>query len=213
MSDALPAVHEQFQAPGQQLEADRLGLWVFLASEAMLFGAVFFALTVYHLIHPAAMHAATSRLDLVTGVIGTAVLLTSSTTMALAVKAAREGRRTEALIVLVGTVLLGLAFEAIKVHDWFDEYDQGLYPPMGPPFPLPQPAARLYFHLYFVSTGLHAVHLAVGILLVAGVAASLLSNRMKLPERTVTVEMVGLYWQFVDIVWIFLFPTLYLVSR
>ncbi len=213
MSDALPAVHEQYQVATQQLAADRLGLWVFLASEAMLFGAVFFSLAVYHYIHPAAMHAATDQLDLSMGAVGTAVLLSSSTTMALAVKAAGEGRRWETLVALIGTVVLGLAFEAIKVHDWFDEFGKGLYPPAGPPFPLPQPAARLFFHLYFVSTGLHAVHLAVGILLVAGLVIMQVSGRLTLPERMVTVEMVGLYWQFVDIVWIFLYPTLYLVSR
>lgn len=213
MNQALPAVREQFHTPGQQLAADRLGMWLFLASEAMLFGAIFLALTVYHLLHPDAMQAATRRLDLTMGGINTAILLTSSTTMALAVKLASQGRRWPTLVALLATVLLGLAFEAIKVHSWFDEARQGLLPGYGPPFPLPQPAAQLYFHLYLVSTGIHALHLAVGIVLVGGVALGLMSRLLKVPERAVNVELVGLYWQFVDIVWIFLFPTLYLVSR
>jgi cytochrome c oxidase subunit III len=214
MSDAVP-VHEQFQTAAQQHSADRLGIWLFMTSEGMLFGAVFLSLAVYHFLYPEAMRAATARLDMVVGGINTAILLTSSTTMALAVRAAGEGRRGETLAALAATAVLGLVFEAIKVHSWLDEASQGLFSRDGggPAFPLPQPEARLFFHLYFVSTGLHALHLAVGILLVAGLAAIILAGRLRIPQQAVTVEVIGLYWQFVDVIWVFLYPTLYLVSR
>jgi cytochrome c oxidase subunit 3 len=200
------AVHEPYGTAVQQRLADQLGLWLFLASEVMLFGALFLAIGVYLLLFPEGVRAAVGRLDLASGGVETTLLLTSSLAMALAVKAAQEDRRRETIAELALAVLLGIGFEVLKIRSWLDEAGQGLFPGAAPPFLTDHQGAGLFFHLYFVATGLHAIHLLVGILLVSG-----LIGLGKL--RAVTVELVGLYWQLVDIVWVLLFPLLYLVGR
>jgi cytochrome c oxidase subunit III len=208
---------EQFDDVLQQTRAATIGMWVFLASEVLFFGALMFGYTVSRLEYPAAFAAASRRTDVVLGSINTAVLLTSSFGMALAVDACRRGQRRRGALCLVVTAALGALFLGIKGTEYVHDFQQHLLP--GPSFRFPAAAAdagiadgaQLFFYLYFVMTGLHAVHLTIGIAAVLLVAAGLGLSRPAVNVNT--VETTGLYWHLVDIVWIFLYPLLYLVSR
>ena len=202
----------QYPSVAVQRDTDRLGMWMFLATEVMMFGAVFMALTVYRTIHPAAMRAAAAHLHLAIGAANTAILLAGSALVALAEGAALAGRRREAAWELGAAALMGVLFVALKMTEWYLEYTEGLMPGISPRFALPQPAERLFFDLYYLATGLHALHLTVGVLLIGGLALRIAVGRLPVPERGAVVGLAGLYWQFVDVVWIFLFPVLYLAS-
>jgi cytochrome c oxidase subunit 3 len=210
MAEISEPVREQYVAPDQQGEADYLGMWIFLASEAMLFGAIFLSITVYRVIYPEATHEASGHLYMTIGGLNTAVLLTSSMTMAMAVAAAEQGRRRDALIDLVLTAGLGTVFLAIKLTEYYLEYREGLMPGVGPPFPLQQVGAQMFFHLYFTATGLHAIHLLIGICVVGRVTWNLWIHGLRLPRRHIVIDIVGMYWHLIDLVWVFLYPLLYL---
>lgn len=210
-SGGMP-VAEQFHDFEQQQEADSLGMWLFLGTEIMLFGGVFLILIVYRLLHPAGMKEAARHLHMLLGGANTAVLLTSSLTMAMAVVAARRGLRTAVLRALSATVVLGIVFLVIKGVEYGMECHDGIVPGMNVPSSL-QPSATLILNLYFVSTGLHALHLLIGIAIVSGLALRVLAHRLPLPQRRMTVEVAGLYWHLVDVIWIFLYPALYLIGR
>jgi cytochrome c oxidase subunit 3 len=179
----------------------RLGMWVFLASEIMMFGGLFMALAVMRWRDAAAWKEGSRHLHLWLGTANTAILLISSVVVALAVTAARYGRRREAAWELAGAAILGLAFLGIKATEWGLEAGEGLMLPQ-------QPGLRLFFAFYYVATGLHALHLGVGVLVTTALA--FLVRRS--PDRAGAVEMGGLYWHFVDVVWIFLYPLLYLAA-
>jgi cytochrome c oxidase subunit 3 len=202
-----------FDTHEQQREAASLGVWVFLATEVLFFGGLFAAYTVYRWWYPAAFVAGSARLDVVLGAINTAVLLTSSLTMALAVRSARLGRGKLAAVLLLATLLLGLVFLAIKYQEYHHKWTEHLIP--GPGFHLEgsqTPAVQLFFCLYFAMTGLHALHMIIGIALLLGLLAPAYLGWFG-PQNHNFIEGMGLYWHFVDIVWIFLFPLLYLVGR
>ena len=205
-------IEVQFADQAQQREAYTLGMWLFIATEVMLFGALFLAYTIYRLIYPATFAAAGRHLDVVLGSLNTAVLLTSSLTMALAVHAASVGGRRKRLVgYLLATVALGALFMVIKGIEYAKEYADRLIP--GHAFVwvgADGPRAQLFFCFYFLLTGLHALHLTIGIIIVLGTAG--LAWRGRFPSANDTpVEMVGLYWHLIDIVWIFIFPALYLL--
>ncbi len=203
---------EPFVHAKQREEANHLGMWLFLATEAMMFGALFFALTVVRLRMPEGVRLASGHLDKLLGTLNTGVLLTSSLLVALAVTAARQGRQERTAGLLAGAAGLGVVFLAIKAYEYVTEFREGLMP--GPGFRLAdQPGAELFFNLYYAATGLHALHLTIGVLLMLGLSARLLGGYLKVPERSTSVELPGLYWHVVDMVWVFLYPTLYLVSR
>ena len=204
------AVAEPFTDEAQQHEAATLGLWLFIASELMLFGAIFLGLAVYRLADPAAATIASDHLHLWLGGVNTAVLLTSSLAMALAVLGARAGRPRPTTLWLLATAALGLMFLVLKAYEYRLEYLEGLMPGVGPPFPLDRPV-ELFFNLYFVSTGLHAAHLTLGIAAVGLFAWRTARRRLPLPEHATRMEGLGIYWHFVDVVWLFLYPTLYLI--
>lgn len=206
-------VEEQFTSLGQQHEADRMGMWVFLATEIMLFGGLFMAILVYRVLFPDVVREAASHLNMWLGGVNTAVLLTSSLTMALAVHAARHGRGRRVLQMLAATAGLGSVFLGIKMYEYYREFHEGLMPAAGPPFPIETAGAELYFNVYFAATGLHALHLTLGILTVAILCGALLRGRLVAPDGHMTVELTGMYWHLVDIVWVFLYPVLYLVGR
>jgi cytochrome c oxidase subunit 3 len=187
-----------------------MGLWLFVATELMLFSGLFLGLAVYRVVYPAAAEEASDHLHLWIGGANTAVLLTSSLAMALAVVAARAGRPRPATLWLLATAALGLLFLALKGYEYRSEYSEGLMPGVGPAFPLEGPA-ELFFNLYFVATGLHAAHLTIGILAVALFAWRTRSRRLPLPEHATQIEGLGIYWHFVDVVWVFLYPVLYLI--
>jgi cytochrome c oxidase subunit III len=208
-----PALAHHFEDLGGQKEAASLGMWLFIAQEVMFFGGLFLAYTVYRNLYPAAFAEASHHLDWKLGGINTAVLIGSSLTMALAVRAAALGHRKKIVLYLVLTVVLGSIFLGVKVVEYADKFEHHLVP--GAHFQFAGPNARpaqIFYSLYFAMTGLHALHMIVGIPILL-VLAWLAHRGRYGPEYHTPVEMTGLYWHFVDIVWIFLFPLLYLVGH
>lgn len=207
-------VAEQFDNLEQQREAVTLGMWIFLATEILFFGGLLLGFFVYRASYPEVFAAASRHLHVWLGAINTAVLLTSSLTMALAVHATRLGRRRILIIFLGITFLLGAIFLGIKAIEYTREFEENLMPFTGLNFHFEGPSpeqARIFFSFYFVMTGLHALHLLIG-LGVVGVMIALASLGLGEHRLERRVEMTGLYWHFVDMVWVFLFPILYLID-
>lgn len=210
-AEALP--REQFDDLAQQHEADALGMWVFLATEVLFFGGLFLVYIVYRWRFPAVFDAASNHLHVGIGTVNTMVLLVSSFTMALGVYFAQAGRRTLLCACLLATALLGSVFLGLKVWEWTLEIGAGLVPGSAAIGHGPERAvAQLFIWLYFAMTGLHGLHMAVAVALVLIVAVQAARGRYT-PEDHATVEVVGLYWHYVDLVWIFLYPLLYLGGR
>jgi cytochrome c oxidase subunit 3 len=209
MTDARAEVPLPYDDRWQLREAATLGMWVFLAAELIFFGGVFVCYGAYAFQHGREFAVAANRTNLVLGAINTAVLLSSSWTMALAVHAAHEGRRKSLLGYLLGTAALGTVFLTFKGTEYLEDIHQHLLPGSG--F-RGSTVERLYFSFYFVMTGIHALHLVIGITLLLVLAAIAWRTRRPLPVLN-AFEISGLYWHFVDIVWIFLFPLLYLRGR
>ncbi|MGE5170344.1 MAG: cytochrome c oxidase subunit 3 [Rudaea sp.] len=206
------SIAPQFADASQQREAATLGMWIFLATEVMFFGALFFAYAIARFQFPEAFAAASRHTSIVLGTTNTGVLLTSSLAMALAVRSAAHGARRGTAALLAITGLLGLAFAGIKVTEYVLDYRDHLVPGADFAFdPRYARGAMVFFGLYFATTGLHLLHLSVGVALVAVFAWRVW--RVKPNALADQVEIVGLYWHFVDVVWIFLYPCLYLVSR
>jgi cytochrome c oxidase subunit 3 len=209
---ASPLAH-QFEDLEQQQEAASLGMWVFLATEVMFFGGLFAGYTIYRNLYPPGFEAGSHMLNVTIGAINTAVLICSSLTMALAVRAAQMGKRNALVTFLILTTALGLAFVLIKLTlEWRHDYLEGLAPGLNFTFAGPDAKSlELFFCFYFIMTGVHALHMMVGV----GVLSVLLVQAWKGhfgPNHFNAVETAGLYWHFVDIVWIFLFPLLYLIG-
>ena len=203
-------IHEPFHDLQRQKDAARFGMWVFLASEMLFFGALILGFTVYRHLHPDAMREAARETNVLLGTLNTAVLLTSSLTMAVADKAAEHDRRTLLLRCLGATALLGLGFLAIKGYEYHDDIAKHLVP--GPSFKLGAPEAQVFFSFYWVMTGLHAVHLSIGIVTVCLFFERVRRGLMPFAQ-TAALPTLGLYWHLVDVVWIFLYPILYLGGR
>jgi cytochrome c oxidase subunit 3 len=205
-----PNLQHHFYSMEQQLEASTLGMWVFLVTEVMFFGGMFTAYLVYRVMYPDAWLAGSNHLNVPLGALNTAVLICSSLTMVLAVRAAQVGSRRGQLVNLVLTILLGTVFLVVKYFEYKDKLDHHLVP--GPNFDasLPQ-AQQLFFSLYFMLTGVHAAHMVVGIGIMSVILVMAWRGRFS-PSYYTPVEVSGLYWHFVDIVWIFLFPLLYLLG-
>ncbi len=198
---------------GQQAEASSLGMWVFLVTEIMFFGGLFMVYIVYRHLSPAGFQEASFELSRFWGTTNTAVLICSSLTMALAVRAAQtsQSRGTQLAFLLI-TMAFGLVFLGIKGIEYYDKFLHHHVP--GPYFHwdghYPK-AAEQFYSLYFAMTGLHALHMIIGIGIMTVIA--IMAWRRTFDEEYYTpVEVAGLYWHFVDIVWIFLFPLLYLIG-
>jgi cytochrome c oxidase subunit 3 len=208
------AVAHQFDDVEQQRSAVTLGMWVFLVQEVMFFGGAFCAYVAYRALYPDVFGHASHHLDVRLGTFNTAVLIASSLTMALAVHAAQSGRRGGAIVMWLGwTMLLGATFLGVKAYEYAHKFHEHLVP--GPHFVNPDPdapQAQLFFSVYFILTGLHAIHMIIGIGLLLWLARDALRGRFT-PAYNAPIENMGLYWHFVDIVWIFLFPLLYLIGR
>ncbi len=202
---APPAAHEPVDP-----DTGKLGMWTFLASEVLFFGGLFIAYLYGRTTWPQGWAAASRHTDIVLGTVNTALLLTSSAVVALAV-ACEEHERTRRWTARLSwtTAALGTAFLAIKGVEWHADWAEHLVP--GATFALDIAGAQQFFALYFVMTGLHAVHMIVGI----GVLATLAHGRSggRARARAGHLEVAALYWHFVDLVWIFLYPLLYLVER
>src|SRR5205085_10723790 len=203
----------QFATVTQQAEAATLGIWVFLATEVLFFSGMLLAFTVMRHAYPAGFAEAGGETKLVIGSVNTAVLLTSSATMAWAVHAAETGHRRLLTWLLVATAALGLVFLALKAVEYSQEYDEHLVPGLNFSSASPQAhAIELFYFLYFGLTGIHALHLSIGIAIVALIAVRAWRGTFS-PAYYTPVEITGLYWHFVDLVWIFLYPLIYLNGR
>ena len=197
----------------QQHAASWIGMWVFLATEVMFFGGMFAGYTVYRYWYPQAFASASNHLDVLLGGINTAVLICSSFTMALAVYSAETSRPKPLITFLLLTIALGLVFLGIKFFEYYTKFEEHLVP--GSLFKFEGPLARhaeIFFSFYFAMTGMHAVHMIIGIGLLTALVFQARRGRFSAIYHT-PVELTGLYWHFVDIVWIFLFPLLYLIGR
>ena len=203
----------QFDDPAQQRHAATLGMWVFLATEVLFFGALFLGYTVYRFLYPADFRAASEHTLVLIGSINTGILLISSFTVVLAVRAAEMRQHPRVFQYLLLSAALGAVFLALKAYEYHAEYREGLLPTSSFHIEGADSAhARIFFSFYFVMTGLHAIHVAIGVVLLSLFAIRALLTRK--PERFATaVDLLGLYWHFVDIVWVFLFPLIYLVGR
>lgn len=206
-------LQHQFDDIEQQREAATLGMWVFLATEVLFFGGLFCVYTVYRSWYPQAFAVASHELVIWAGTTNTAVLITSSLTMALAVHSAQVGERRLLILFLLVTIALGCVFLGIKAFEYYTEWVEHHVPGLNYDFEARYyREAQIFYSLYFIMTGLHALHMIIGI----GIMLFMLWWAVRgviTPEYFNPIEISGLYWHFVDIVWIFLFPLLYLIGR
>jgi cytochrome c oxidase subunit III len=208
-----PAQQHHFDTLQQQHEASTLGMWIFLITEVMFFGGLFMAYMLYRVWYPTAWSEGSLELDITLGGFNTVVLIGSSLTMAFAVRAAQTGQRKGTMVWLVLTMALGLTFLVVKFFEYKHKWELNHIP--GPNFVFEGPHAdqvQIFLSLYFMMTGLHALHMVIGFGILSWILWGAYKNKFS-PEWYTPVEMSGLYWHFVDIVWIFLFPLLYLVDR
>jgi cytochrome c oxidase subunit 3 len=226
MSDRQGALAHHFENLDQQRDAATLGMWAFLATEVLFFGGALTCFAVYRYWYKSAFIAGTECQNVLVGTINTAVLLTSSLTMVLAVHAAAVGEKSALMRYLGLTILLGAAFLGVKAYEYTHDYREHLLPGDSTFHPTaetqekwaevnPKPALRqveLYFVFYFVLTGLHAAHMLVG-MTILGIMIFRARAERYTTGYSASVEVVGLYWHFVDVVWIFLFPILYLLRH
>ena len=208
-----PDLQHHFDSLDQQHEAATLGMWLCLITEVLFFGGLVLAYMLYRVWYPAAWAEASRELDIVLGAFNTAVLIGSSLTMAFAVRSAQTGKQRATVVWILLTMALGLVFLIVKYFEYKEKFEHHHVP--GPDFAFEGPQAgpaQIYFSLYFLMTGLHATHMIIGFVILAVIAWMAHKKRFS-PEWYTPVEISGLYWHFVDIVWIFLFPLLYLVDR
>jgi cytochrome c oxidase subunit III len=212
VSERSSVLERHFRDLEQQRNASTLGMWIFLATEVMFFGVLFLGYTAYRVVYYESFAEGSHHLKLLLGSINTTVLLSSSLTMALAIHEAQLGRHRALVGFLLVTMLLGAVFLAIKALEYYYEYEEHLVPGLNFAFGGPNPGhVEIFFIVYFFMTGLHAFHLTVGIGLVAGIAFLAWRGRYTSEYHT-PVELTGLYWHFVDVIWVFLFPLLYLID-
>jgi cytochrome c oxidase subunit 3 len=203
----------QFDSAEQQQESATLGMWLFLVTEIMFFGGLITCYVVYRNLYVEGFIAASKELNLWLGAANTAVLICSSLTMAMAVHCAQLGKRKATVVFLILTVILGCAFLGVKAVEYHEKFTHHHVP--GPNFHFEEAEyarpAQMFFSLYFAMTGLHALHMVIGVGLMSWLIYHASRGRYS-PQYYSPVEMCGLYWHFVDIVWIFLFPFLYLIG-
>jgi cytochrome c oxidase subunit 3 len=223
MTNHGPLAHH-FADLEQQKDAARLGMWIFLATEVTFFGGVLMAFAIYRSMFAPAFRAASDLQNVPLGAMNTVILLCSSLTMVLAVHAAESRHRAALVRFLVLTIVLGSVFLGIKAVEYTHDYHEGLVPgatTFHPPTELIKSwkvkgieakHVELYFVFYFVMTGLHALHMLIGIA-VLGIQALMAGRGRFVDGYPTPIELSGLYWHFVDVVWIFLFPLLYLLRH
>jgi cytochrome c oxidase subunit III len=186
--------------PAQDLITAKLGIWAFLATEILLFGGLFTAYIVYRLKYPELFYSEHLKLSRPLGMANTLILITSSLTMALGIASIRQGKQSRTRLFISLTILLAAGFLGIKYVEWSEDFTRGLYP-----------GTNMFFSLYFMMTGLHGIHVFAGICVLCAILV--MACRGRFSEQYATpVEITGLYWHFVDLVWIYLFPLLYLVG-
>jgi cytochrome c oxidase subunit 3 len=211
------ALRVQFDTAEQQKDASSLGMWIFLITEIMFFGGMFAAYTVYRNAYPEVFAIASTSLNATLGAANTCILLLSSFTMVMAVRAGQLGQEKTIVLFLILTLLFGFAFLGVKAIEWKEKFDEHHIPGQAEFHLEGLPAAeqghaQLFFSLYFAMTGLHAAHMVIG----AGILLVLIAQARKgrfTADYYTPVDVAGLYWHFVDVIWIFLFPLLYLIDR
>ncbi len=191
-------------------QGSKFGMWLFLITELMLFAVLFTAYGVFRALYPEAFHHAHTELNRTLGTVNTVILITSSLTMALAVGTARQGLRGWTTLFLTLTALFGVGFLFVKAMEYGAKLHHGLYPG-GPAFQALDTGEKLFFGLYFTMTGLHALHVYAGVLVVLYLLIRNLLGEFS-RQYFAPVEIGGLYWHLVDLIWIYLFPLLYLVG-
>ena len=210
----------QFQDLLQQHDADTFGVWLFLVTEIMFFGGLFAAYAIFRWIYFAAFEGGSHLLDIRLGAANTIVLLGSSLTMALSVRSAQIGNRRALILFLILTMILGGVFLGVKAYEYRQKFVEHIVPsldwaPEGEVLTHVAPGgldhAQLYFFFYFAMTALHALHMIIGMGLLLWLVLRARKGSFT-PSYFAPIEVVGLYWHFVDIVWIFLFPLLYLIG-
>jgi cytochrome c oxidase subunit 3 len=210
---AAAGLAHHFDSYEQQRDSAALGIWTFLVTEILFFGGLFAAYGLYRSLYPEVFRASSHTLSIQLGTFNTVVLIASSLTMALAVRGGQTGKGKLAAGFLVLTLVLGSVFLVVKGFEYQEKFVEHHVPGASFHFEGPDAAhAQLFFSLYFLMTGLHALHMVIGIILVAYVARRAWSGAYT-PENHNFLEGTGLYWHFVDLVWIFLFPLLYLIGR
>jgi len=210
LSEAVSlALREQFATPTQQRETASIGMWIFVVSETMLFGALFVAFAVYRLSHPHAFDIGSGEMELTLGSINTVILICSSFTMALAVYNAESGRQGWLVFFLLLTVLLGCIFLGIKFTEYYDHFLDRKAPSIWFQYHgADAPQVQMFFVFYFILTALHVVHLVVGLLLLLLMVIRSLARTFT-PAYHTPILMTGVYWSFVDVIWVFLYAIFY----
>jgi len=200
-----------FETHEQQSDAASLGMWAFLVQEVMFFGGLFTVYLVYRTLHPGAWAEGSAHLPVELGTLNTAVLIGSSLTMALAVRCAQLAQGRRAALFIVATMVLAFVFLGVKSVEYSHKWHDSLIPGVRwDPAPGSDPYLNLFFAMYFVMTGCHALHMLIGLVLMVFVARKAWRGGYT-RANYLGVECLGLYWHFVDLVWIFLFPLLYLL--
>jgi cytochrome c oxidase subunit 3 len=210
LSSHHTALAHHFDSLEQQREASTFGMWVFLVTEIMFFGGLFTAYVIYRLAYPVAFAAASNSLLTWAGSVNTVVLICSSLTMAMAVRSAQIDKQKAIVVFLLLTILLGGVFLGIKAFEYYSEFQEHHYPGANFHFEGPDPQhAQMFFSIYFCMTGLHALHMIIGMSILGVLLVQSYKGRFSSQYHN-PLECMGLYWHFVDIVWIFLLPLLYL---
>lgn len=213
LAASAPMVSEQYDDARQQREAATLGMWVFLATEILFFGVLFASYTILRVLYPQGFAVASRHTDMLFGTIETGVLLSSSCLIALAVRAVKLDQHRVAVWLLSATAMLGVTFLVMHGFEYYKEYTEHLIP--GIDFKQPAPrahAVELFFCLYYCITGFHSLHVTIGVIVIV-VLAVRVKNATFGSQRYTYPELTALYWHLVDIVWIFVYPLLYLVGR
>ena len=201
---------EQTHSEHHDYAGSKLGMWLFLFTEILLFGGLFLIYSVYRAMHPEEFHTAAKELSTTLGAINTVVLLTSSLTMAVSISALQRGKRSISALLQAATILLGIAFLVNKYFEWSGHIHAGLYP--NAPELLSRGHGEILFTgLYYVMTGLHGIHVVIGICLIGLMLRFTLRGTLS-GKRHGWLENTGLYWHLVDVIWIYLFPLFYLIT-
>jgi cytochrome c oxidase subunit III len=210
-----PYLRHHFATADQQMDSAVLGMWTFLITEVLFFGGMFTAYVIYRNLYPDAFASTSVYMNVFLGGSNTGILLCSSLTMALGVRAAQLSQKKPLIICLILTMIFGTAFLVVKAFEYHEKYVEHLIP--GAAFQYPEAPqflhqAQILFFLYFCMTGMHAIHMIIGLGLLTYLVVQSVRDNFGAKYYT-PVEMIGLYWHFVDVVWIFLFPLLYLIGH
>ena len=207
-----PVVFGQYETIEQQQESYIVGMWTFLVTEIMFFGGMFLVYVLYRSMYPGVWHTMSEELDYKLGGLNTTVLLVSSFFIAMAVRCAQKGQTRPQLNYLFATILCAVTFLVVKYFEYSKKIEHDLFPnwAFSPHFTVEEGPARLFMSLYFAMTGLHGVHVLAGIIVI-GILMAMIKCKAPSISDHIPTEMVGLYWHFVDLVWIFLYPLFYLI--